>query len=79
VGPLVVTDPVPEFLARIAELVDEVLLVDDEDMRAAMALIAKSMGLVVEAAGAAGVAALARHPEALGGQRVAVLLTGEAA
>ncbi len=78
-GPLVVTDPVPESFARIVELVDEVVLVDDEDMRAAMALIAKSMGLLVEAAGAAGVAALARHPEALGGQRVAVLLTGAAA
>jgi threonine dehydratase len=76
---LAITDPVPEALERILELVDEVVLVDDDDMRRAMALVAESMGVLVEPAGAAGVAALARHPKTLTGERVAVLLTGAAA
>jgi threonine dehydratase len=78
-GALAITDPVPESLERILELVDEVVLVDDDDLRAAMALIADSTGMLVEPAGAAGIAALARHPETLTGERVAVLLTGAAA
>jgi threonine dehydratase len=78
-GALAITDPVPESLERVLELVDEVVLVDDDDLRAAMALVADSMGVLVEPAGAAGIAALARHPDALIGERVAVLLTGAAA
>jgi threonine dehydratase len=78
-GALAITDPVPESLDRVLELVDEVVLVDDDDLRAAMALVADSLGVLVEPAGAAGVAALARHPETLTGERVAVLLTGAAA
>jgi threonine dehydratase len=77
-GTLAITDPVPEALERILELVDEVVLVDDDDMRGAMALVAESLGVLVEPAGAAGVAALARHPETLTGERAAVLLTGAA-
>ena len=69
----------PESLDRILELVDDVVLVDDDDLRAAMTLVAESLGVLVEPAGAAGVAALARHPETLTGERVAVLLTGAAA
>lgn len=78
-GALAITDPVPESLERVLELVDEVVLVDDDDLRAAMALVAESLGVLVEPAGAAGVAALVRHSEALTGERVAVLLTGAAA
>jgi threonine dehydratase len=77
-GTLAITDPVPESLARIIELVDEVVLVDDDEIRAAMALIADSLGVLVEPAGAAGVAALSRHSEQLPGERIAVLLTGAA-
>jgi threonine dehydratase len=78
-GALAITDPVPESFARIVELVDEVMLVDDDDLRAAMELIADSVGVLVEPAGAAGVAAVARHRESVAGERVAVLLTGAAA
>jgi threonine dehydratase len=78
-GTLAITDPVPESLGRVLELVDEVVLVDDDDLRAAMGLVAESMGVLVEPAGAAGIAALARYPETLAGERVAVLLTGAAA
>jgi threonine dehydratase len=78
-GAIAITNPVPESLARIIDLVDEVVLVDDDDIRAAMTLIAESMGVLVEPAGAAGVAAVSRYPERLAGGRVAVLLTGAAA
>jgi threonine dehydratase len=78
-GALAITEPLPESLARIIELVDEVVLVDDDEIEAAMALIADSVGVLVEPAGAAGVAAVPRHPEQLEGERVAVLLTGAAA
>jgi threonine dehydratase len=78
-GALAITEPVPESLARVLELVDDVVLVDDDELRAAMALIADSLGVLVEPAGAAGVAALARHPEKVADGRVAVLLTGAAA
>jgi threonine dehydratase len=75
---LAITDPVPESLARIIELVDEVVLVDDDEIQAAMALIADSVQVLVEPAGAAGVAAVSLHSEQLPGDRVAVLLTGAA-
>jgi threonine dehydratase len=78
-GALAISEPVPESLERVLALVDEVVLVDDDDLRRAMALIAESVGVLVEPAGAAGVAALKRHPEKMQGNRVAVLLTGAAA
>jgi threonine dehydratase len=73
---LAITDPVPESFARVGALVDDVVLVDDDDLRASMELIADSLGVLVEPAGAAGIAALRRHGAALAGDRVAVLLTG---
>jgi threonine dehydratase len=78
-GALAITDPVPESLGRVISLVDDVVLVDDDDLRPAMDLIADSLGVLVEPAGAAGVAALTRHHEGIDGERVAVLLTGAAA
>jgi threonine dehydratase len=74
---LAITDPVPESLARITALVDEIVLVDDEDLRTAMDLVAETLGVLVEPAGAAGVAALSRHGAEIPGERVAVLLTGQ--
>ena len=73
---LAITDPVPESVARMLALVDEVVLVDDNDLREAMGVIADSLGVLVEPAGAAGVAALRRHGDALAGDRVVLLLTG---
>jgi threonine dehydratase len=75
---LAITEPIAESLVRVLALVDEIVLVDDDDLRAAVRLIAESVGVLVEPAGAAGVAALLRHREQLGGRRVAVLLTGAA-
>src|SRR5262245_40454940 len=73
---LAIVDPVPESFARVSALVDDVVLVDDEDMRTAIDSVASHLGLLVEPAGAAGVAALMRHGTDIPGERVAVLLTG---
>jgi threonine dehydratase len=77
-GAIAITEPIPESVARVVELVDDVVLVDDDDLRAAMTLIADSIGVLVEPAGAAGVAAVTRYRDELAGDRVAVLLTGAA-
>lgn len=76
---LAITEPVPESLARIIALVDDIVLVDDDDLRSSMELIAESLGVLVEPAGAAGVAALSRYRAEQPGERVAVLLTGAGA
>jgi threonine dehydratase len=75
---IAITEPIPESLARVRALVDEVVLVDDDDLRAAQGLIADALGVLVEPAGAAGVAALSKYGPGLGGGRVAVILTGAA-
>jgi threonine dehydratase len=75
---IAISEPVPESLARVLALVDEVVLVDDDELRSAQRLIAETLGLLVEPAGAAGVAALKRHGEGLPPGRTAVLLTGQA-
>jgi threonine dehydratase len=76
---LAITEPIPESLERVIALVDDVVLVDDNDLRASQRLIQQLLNLQVEPAGAAGVAALARHGTALGPGRAAVLLTGAGA
>jgi threonine dehydratase len=76
---LAITEPVPESLGRVIALVDDIVLVDDDDLRASQRLIQQLLGLQVEPAGAAGVAALVRHRTALGPGRAAVLLTGASA
>jgi threonine dehydratase len=73
---IAVEEPVPESFARVQEHVDDVVLVDDDDLRGAMTLIGESLGILVEPAGAAGVAALRRYGGELAGDRVAVILTG---
>lgn len=75
---IAITEPIPESLARVRAFVDDVVLVDDNDLRAAQQLVADALGVLVEPAGAAGVAALSRHGAGLTGQRVAVILTGAA-
>lgn len=72
---IAVREPVPEALADMAGTVDEVLLVDDDAIVRAMRLVHAHAGLVVEPAGAAGVAALLSHP-GLRGQRLATVLAG---
>jgi threonine dehydratase len=73
---IAVCEPIPESLARVIALVDEIVLVDDDNLRAGQELIRDELDIAVEPSGAAGVAALARHGERLPSGRTAVLLTG---
>jgi threonine dehydratase len=69
-----VTVPVPESVVRLVALVDDMVLVDDEDMLEAMRLSARTLGLLLEPSGAAGLAAIRVHD--LPGERLATVLTG---
>ena len=68
--------PVEEALSDLSGVVDDVLLVDDETIVRAMRLLFWKMGLVVEPAGAAGVAALLSNRERFAGALVATPLCG---
>ncbi len=67
--------PVPEAVQDMQGCVDDVLLVSDDTIVRAIRLLHEHAGLVVEPAGAAGVAALIEHP-LLRGQRIATVLCG---
>jgi threonine dehydratase len=66
--------PVPESVARLVALVDDMVLVDDSDLLQAMQLSARTLGLLLEPSGAAGLAAIQVHD--LPGDRLATVLTG---
>lgn len=68
--------PVPEALDDLAGVVDDVLLVDDAAMLAAMRLAHAQLGLVLEPSGAAGLAALLAEPARFRGRLVATVLCG---
>ena len=72
--------PVPEAVPLLREVVDEVVEVSEEALVAAVRLLHRTLGLVVEPAGAAGVAALLDHPDRFrslfGGLSVATPLCG---
>ncbi|MCG5220749.1 pyridoxal-phosphate dependent enzyme [Streptosporangium soli] len=69
-----IDQPVPESVRRMRTLVDDMVLVDDGAMIAAADLVRVALGLVIEPAGAAGLAAIAVHD--LPGRRLAAILTG---
>jgi len=56
--------------------VDEVMLVSDAEILAAMRMLFSDAGLVVEPAGAAGIAAIAKRRNDFAGQRVASPICG---
>ena len=68
--------PIPEAVAEMRSVVDDVMLVTDEDIIAAMRMLQVDAGLLVEPAGAAGLAAVLKRRGELAGKRVAVPLTG---
>jgi threonine dehydratase len=70
--------PVAGALTRVLvdELVDEILTVDDTSIEEAMNLLLEIEKVVVEGAGAAGIAALIEHPARLHDRQVGVVLTG---
>ncbi|MFA6113864.1 MAG: pyridoxal-phosphate dependent enzyme [Sphingomonas sp.] len=68
--------PIPYAVECVRRVVDDVVLVDDHAIRTAMALIAEHLDLVVEPAGAAGLAALIAEPDRWRGQKVVIPLCG---
>jgi threonine dehydratase len=60
----------------VSALVDEILLVTERDMESAVSLFLQIEKTVAEGAGAAGLAALLRHPERFKGRTVGLVLTG---
>lgn len=68
--------PIPEALEIMHHTVDDVMLVTDEEILEAMRILLRETGLVVEPAGAAGLAALMKQREEFRGMRVAVPLCG---
>lgn len=68
--------PIAEAVADMRDIVDEVVLVSDADIIAAMRLLFRTAGLLAEPSGAAGLAAIAAHPEHFSGRRVATVICG---
>src|SRR4029450_7548819 len=60
----------------VTALVDDILTVSEEDVEEAMNLLLEIEKVVVEGAGAAGVAALVGYRERFTGKKVGVVLTG---
>ena len=71
-----VDTPCAPAVANLAALADEVILVDDAALIAAMRLAHHDLGIVLELSGAAALAALAVHTEHFRSLRVGILLTG---
>ncbi len=68
--------PVPYALETMRGTVDDVLAVGEDAIVQAMRLVYETVGLVVEPAGAVGVAALVEHGRRFKGRRVATPLCG---
>ena len=73
---IAVTSPFAEALSDITGVTDEVLLVDDDALVAAIRRAHLDLGIVLEPAGAAALAAVLSQPERFRGQRVAAILSG---
>lgn len=68
--------PIAEAVEDMRGLVDDVVLVDDADIIAAMKLLFAQAGLLAEPAGAASIAALLADPAAFRGTRAAAIICG---
>lgn len=68
--------PVPEAVEDLRALVDDVVLVDDAQVLAAMRALYEHTGRMYEPSAAVGVAAITADRERFAGRRVATVLTG---
>jgi threonine dehydratase len=68
--------PIAATLPRLRECCDDIVAVSEAELFAAMQMIHRTLGIVVEPAGAAGVAAMLAEPTRYAGQRIATILTG---
>lgn len=71
---IAVSAPVPKSVELMKNLVDDIVLVDDDALIEAIRLSLSALGLLLEPAGAAGLAAIRRHK--IRGERLATILTG---
>ncbi|RJL23023.1 threonine ammonia-lyase [Bailinhaonella thermotolerans] len=69
-----ISRPIADSVARMRELVDDIVLVPDEAMLAMMDRVARLLGVLPEPAGVAGLTALSLHD--LPGERAATVITG---
>lgn len=68
--------PVPYAVEAVRRIADDVVLVSEDAIRAAMALVKAHLGLTVEPAGVAGLAAMIADPARWRGRSVAIPLCG---
>ena len=73
---IAVRSPFPEAIEDLTGVVDDVVLVDDEAIVGAIRVAHRDLGLVLEPAGAAGLAAVLTHRDGFAGRLVATVLTG---
>ena len=73
---IAVREPVPQALETMKAVVDDMVLVDDADLVEAMRLAHEHLGLVVEPAGVAGLAAAARYSRRFAGKTVGIPVCG---
>lgn len=68
--------PIPAALNMLAGCYDAIVAVTEDEIRHAMRLVHTHLGLVVEPAGAVGIAAILAAPERFKGRRIATILGG---
>jgi threonine dehydratase len=68
--------PIPEVLDDLLVVLDDVMLVREDSIKAGMRMLYAHAGLVVEPSAALGVAALLEEPARFAGRRVATILCG---
>jgi threonine dehydratase len=73
---IAVRQPVPAALAMLRGRVDDVVMVDEADLRQAMRLAYGHLDLAIEPAGIAGLAAIQAQPARFRAKRVATILCG---
>ena len=73
---IAVREPFPESVEAMLDHIDDMVLVSEEQLRGATRWLTTELGLLVEPAGAAGVAALQATPERYRGRTVLTPLCG---
>ena len=68
--------PFPEALADMTGQVDDILIVNDEAFLEGMHLAHSELGLLLEPAGSAGLAAVLTQEQRFHGKLIAIILTG---
>jgi threonine dehydratase len=68
--------PIPGTLELLRQCCDDVVAVEETAILQALRLVYRELGLMLEPAGAAGIAAILANPERFSGRRIATLFSG---